>query len=117
MKSTEAERPEGQSLQPLVGERALELEWASELGAEPQRREEPERLLAQAAEGDLDRSGGGRVEPLDVVESDQHRPLRGRCPDHVQNCEPDCMWIERSLARLGEEQCNLERTSARRCER
>ena len=48
---------------------------AADLGRLPQRRQQADRLLAQAPQRDLQHAGRGRVEPLHVVERDEHRAV------------------------------------------
>ena len=86
-------------------------------GPSLRRREQPERLVAKPPQSDLERAGRGRVEPLDVVERDEHRAALGQRAQHVQDGEPDRVRIGRRLARLREQQRDLERPPARRRER
>ena len=118
MQGGEAQRAHRQSPEPLVRERALQLDRAPpELRSQPQRREQPERLVAQPPERDLEHAGRGRVEPLDVVERDEARAAVGQGAQHVEHGEPDRVRVGRRLARLREQKRDLERPPARRRER
>ena len=117
VKGTNAERAECQSLESLAGEGALELERTAELRSQPEGREEPERLLSQAAQRDLDRPGGGGVEPLHVVERNHHGASLCHRSHHVQDGEPDGVRIEWRLAGLGEQERDFERPPTRQNER
>ena len=88
----------------------------SEVGAS--RRSRAARpALAQAPERDLEHAGGGRVEPLDVVEGDEDRAALGESTQDVEHGQPDRVRIGSHLARLGEQQRDLERPPPRRRER
>ena len=83
-----------QLLKPFLGERALELEGDRELRSCPDRHQQPDPLLVQAAQRDLDHSGGGWIEPLRIVQGDASRsgPL-GASTENVAHGEPDRVRI------------------------
>ena len=84
-----------------------------ELWSLPHGREEADRLVAQASKRDLQHRGRSRVEPLRVVERDQHRPLLGKYAQDVEHGQPDRVRIRCHLARLGQHQRDLERAPSR----
>ena len=65
-------------------------------------------LVTPAPERDLQHAGGGRIEPLAVVDGDDHGPSLGQDPQHVQHGEPDRVRIRRAVAGLGEQQRDLQ---------
>ena len=113
----QAERSNPEPLQPLFGERLLELERRREAGHLPQRHQRGDRLVAQAAEGDLEHGRRGRVEPLDIVERDDHRTVLCERAQDVEQSDSDQARIRRSLAGLGEQECHLERAQSHRSQR
>ena len=74
-------------------------------------------LVTQAAKRDLQHAGGGRVEPLPIVDGDDHGPSLGQEPQHIQHGEPDRVRIRRAVAGLGEQQRDLQRPPSQGDER
>ena len=82
-----------------------------------ERRQHADRLLAQAPERDLEHAGGGRIEPLDVVEADEDRARARRGRAARRGRQARSRAHPELLAGLGEQQRDLERMPARRRER
>jgi hypothetical protein len=57
--------------QPLLRERALELDRKREARTPAEGDQQADRLISQASQGDLQHAGGGWVQPLRVVEREQ----------------------------------------------
>ena len=113
----ERQRADGQPLEPLVRERALELDRARKVRSQPQSGQEHDRLVSETPERDLERARRRWVEPLDIVEGDEDRRLLGQGTKNVQHRKPDCVRIGRRLAGLHEQQRHLERPPPGRRER
>ena len=77
----------------------------------------PRRLVAEASKRDLEHGGRRRVEPLDIVERDKHGTRARSGPEGVEQREPDRAGIRSALARLGEEQRDLQRAAPQRSQR
>ena len=84
VKRAQAQRAEPEPLQPLVWERALELERRGDLGQLAQSRKQADPLVAQSPQRDLQHRGRGRVEPLDIVERDDHGALLREHAQHIE---------------------------------
>ena len=84
----ERERADRQSLEPLVRERALELDRARHLRSQPQRGQQPDRLLSKTPKRDLERTRRRRVEPLDVIEGDQDGPCSANARSTSSTASP-----------------------------
>ena len=111
------ERADRQSLEPLVRERALELERAAELRS---------RLSVASSPSGSARSRRSAIcmAPADAGSShctSSSATMTGPCSDrrtqHVQHRKPDRVRIRRRLTRLDEQQRDLERAEPRRRER
>ena len=117
MDGAQAERPERELVESLLGEGAIELERRSRPRAPSEGRQQADRLLAQASKRDLEHAGRGRVEPLHIVEGDEHGASLGQSAQHIEHGQPDRVRIGSHVARLGQEQRDLERPPPRRHER
>ena len=80
-------------------------------------REHTDRLIPYAAKGNLEHACRGRVEPLDVVERDEHRASLGKRPQDVEQREPDRVRMGSLLSRLGEQERHFERAPPHRRQR
>ena len=85
-----AQRPDRQPSDPVIAERAVELE-ASRRGLRPhaEGRDDADRLDPQPAQHEGEHADGRRVEPLDVVDRDDHRLMLGDASDHGERGERD----------------------------
>ena len=70
VKRAEAERADTKPPQPLLGQRAIEVERGGRAFVLPQRQQKRDRVLAQTAQRELEHEGGRPVEPLEVVDRD-----------------------------------------------
>jgi len=102
----QAQRTKPEPLQPLVRERVLELKRCGYARHLSQRGHKPDALIAEAPKRDLQDPGRGEVEPLHVVESDDHRTALRKRLQHVEQGEPDEARVWRFPARLGEQKGN-----------
>ena len=93
------------------------MEWGGHRRRGPERRQHPDRLVAQAAQRQLEHAERGRVEPLRVVERDEHRAALGERAQNVEHGQPDRVRIRRSVARLHDQERDLQRPPPRRKER
>ena len=84
MKRTQAQRTEHETGQTVVREGGLELERRGDLRRSPDGGKKADGLVAQAPQGDLQHACGGRVEPVQVVERDQHGAALGKRSQHVE---------------------------------
>ena len=118
MQRSDAERAKLELLEPLLGKRSLELGRDRDAPA-PVRRvaRKPIGLLREPPERHLKHAGRGRVEPLEVVEGDEDAAALGHRRQHVEDCKPDRVRVERLVAGLDEPERDLERAPARRDER
>jgi hypothetical protein len=106
---SQAEWKKLEPLEPLLGKGSLELERRRRVRGRAQGGQHTDRLVAQAAKGNLEHACRGRVEPLHVVERDEDGPVLSEHPLDVENGEPDRVRIRRVIARLHEPERNLER--------
>ena len=116
MERTEAQRSEPDPRQLLFRKGARELERRCDARHLPQRREDGDRLVAEASESDLEHCGRRRVEPLDVVERNEHGVLLRQHADRVEESQADEARVGRRVARLHEEERDLEGAQPERCE-
>ena len=117
MKCTQAQRTEDEPIETLLRKGGLELERRGNLRRSSDGGEKADGLVAQAPQGDLQHACGGRVEPLQVVERDQHGAALGERSQHVEEREPDRARVRGLRARLGEQEGDLERSASQRRER
>ena len=74
--------------------------------------QEDDRLVPEPASGEGERGGGGRIEPLDVVDGDEERPASGQRSQRVEQTDGDRL----RLGRLARGSARRSATSsARRC--
>ena len=116
MKCTQAQRTEEEPIETLFRKGGLELERRGDLRRSPDGGEEADRLVPQAPQRDLQHACGGRVEPVQVVERDQHGAALGERAQHVEEREPDRARVRGLRSRLGEEEGDLERPASQRCQ-
>ncbi len=100
----EAERGDPQPPQPLLPERAVEVERGGRASVLPQREQEGDALLAQAAQRELEDEGGGPVEPLEVVDRDGDGLGPREHPERSGEAERDGPLIRGRAIRLLEEE-------------
>ena len=72
VKRTGAQRADTQATQRAIGQDAFEIERGRRLLRVPQRQQKPDLLRAQATERELQHEGGRTVEPLEIVDRDEH---------------------------------------------
>ncbi len=101
MKRAQAQRADAKAGQSLPRERLFKLEQGLHVPRSSHRRHHADLFLDQATKGYLEHARGRSVEPLDVIERDDHRPLLGESPKGVEHREPDRPWIRSPLSRLG----------------
>ncbi len=113
------QRGQTQRLEPhpfvaLLPKRMLGLETCLSPGGLAQRREQANRLLAQAPQRDLKHRGGRCIQPLEIIQSEHDRAVLGEHANHVEQRQPDSARIRSHLARRREQKRYLERVSPRR---
>ena len=107
-----AQRPDGQALD---GERtALNVIAELEAACSPARDENADGLAAKAAERELEHGGGRRVEPLRVVDRDEHGARRREQAERAEDGKADPVLVGRSAVRVLEQERDLERVPPRR---
>jgi hypothetical protein len=108
----EAERPERQPPESLLGERAVETErHPAAVPLSPLREEEHDALLLEATKPELQHQGRRAVEPLDVVDCDQQRAGLRERSHRAQEGDGDSAVIRRPTLRVLQQQSDLERPS------
>ena len=117
MKRTQAQRTEHEMGQTIVREGGLELERRGDLRRPTNGRQEADGLIAQPSKGDLQHPGRRRVDPLQIVERDQHGPALGKRSQHVEKREADRAMVRRLNSRLGQQKRDLERAASQRRQR
>jgi hypothetical protein len=63
----------------------------------------------EPSHGECERVSGRAIEPLDVVDRDQHRLARRERPQAVEQAETDRMRLGRDGRRLCPQQCHFQR--------
>ena len=101
MNGTEAQRFETDSLDAL----AFEKPRAPRLGR-PVREEEPQRLCPQATPREGQDGHRRRIQPLHVIDCQQHRFGRAELPDHAAKRNGDSTLIRRRTARACQQHRN-----------
>ena len=86
MSRSEAHRPHGHQL----GVREVEAAGKTS----PASGEHGDRLAPQPAQGELEHSGRGSVDPLCVVDGHEYRPGRSEHPEDTEHGEPDCARVQ-----------------------
>jgi hypothetical protein len=81
--------------------------------AEPPGEQQEEGPLAHASQRENERACGGRIEPLDVVDRDHDRRLRGENGQRAPDGDSERPRI-RTEGSVFDEECSLERTASRR---
>ena len=112
----DAERPRRQAPQLLGGHGALEL-GPLLLVASPAREQQQHRRRLEPPQCEAERAGRSVVEPLDVVDRDQHRTVCGQQPQDVEDGEPERACVDRALVGAVEEERRPERAPPRRRQR
>src|SRR5262249_51701379 len=70
--SADGERADRQLFDPPLRERPTQLERNLQFRTRPKGREQSDALLAEPPQRDLDGTGGRLIEPLQIIESDEH---------------------------------------------
>jgi hypothetical protein len=109
---TEAQRADPKALDPLLADGVLEGGRRPAL-AETSRPEQQDRRLGEPADREPERVGGGRVEPLDVVDRDDERALLGQRLERAANADAERTRIDRPAGGVLDEQGDFERTPLR----
>ena len=99
---------------PRPGQEAIA--WPVCPGADARRGQKRDRLRTQSPQRRVEHRRGGRIEPLQVVQREHNRLLARQGAEDVDECEADRPRFRRRAVRVGEQQRNLQRTPARRCE-
>jgi hypothetical protein len=81
------------------------------------REQQLNRLLAQPPHGKCERESRIRVEPLDVIDGHEDRPVARQLPQHAQDRRAGGPAVWRRAGRIHEEKCDFERTALRRRQR
>jgi hypothetical protein len=85
----EAERADREPLDRSLREQAIHVD-ANMVGERgPDGLEEANRFAARTPKRELEHQRGGPIEPLEVVDRDDHRARCGERPEAVENAEPD----------------------------
>jgi hypothetical protein len=105
----DAERADLETLQPFPLERPLQLGPAARTLGE----EKANRLALEPARGERERLGGGRIEPLHVVDRDEERLVSGQRAQPVQESDGDRLRVRRCTDGLGPQQRDLQRAQLR----
>ncbi len=103
LERAEAQRTEGEAVQPSGRERSIQSERERAAFARSACEQDPDRLLSETANRERDGGGGRRIEPLHVVD-DQHdrsgaRPLSKEGEERLRDCAP----VERNVRLLTEQ--------------
>ena len=114
VQNADLEGAERDRCQPIGCKRVVELKRGRCLSSRAHGDQHADGLLAQPSEGDLEHRSRCTVEPLRIVESNEHRPARGKCAEHVQDSEADRVHIDGLRTRLDEKKRNFERSATRR---
>jgi hypothetical protein len=77
-------------------------------GANPQRDQDPDRRIRQAADHERQHPGRGHVQPLDVVDRDDHRAGRGQRAQHPQRRDRHGSLVRGSALDLGSEERRVQ---------
>jgi hypothetical protein len=117
MKLAQAQRAERDAGQPFLRERSLELERRRHVPCAADGGKHADRLVPQAAKGNLEHARRRRVEPLDVVERDHDRASLGKRPQDGEQREPDRVRIGSLLFWLDQQERDFERTPPDRRQR
>ena len=80
-------------------------------------RENAYGFAVQAANHEPERARRLRIQPLDVVERDDHRILLGENAKQTQDRHSECALFGRLPVRVGQRECDPERTPLRRRQR
>ena len=106
---SKVEGPDRKSRQWLAGKRAIEAERQAGRLLDPAPKQNPDRFVAQATDGEGEGKSGGRVQPLDVIDSDEDRTGPGQAPERVAERDRDGVVVRRSLLRLVAQERNPQR--------
>jgi hypothetical protein len=108
--------PKAEMLDASAAEGAGELARFHLLGRDPNGGEHADRLPRQTPASELEHTRGGSVEPLDVVDGEEHTPGVGKDAQAAEEGGCDCPIVERNAVRLLEQERDLERPALRRRE-
>ena len=108
------ERPEAEGAKlvpddPLRGRRHGQTERRRPCRLEPERHEDADLFRFEAAQREFERRGGRVVEPLQVVDGDEHGPRLLKRAKDVEQGEPDRSTVYALSRGLLEEERDLER--------
>jgi hypothetical protein len=73
-------------------------------GTNAQRDQDPDRRILQTADHERQHSGRGRIQPLDIVDRDDHRTGRGQRAQHPQRRDRHGSLVRWSTLDLGSEE-------------
>jgi hypothetical protein len=85
-------------------------------GTGAQRHQDPDRRILQTADHERQHPGRGRIQPLDIVDRDDHRSGRGQCAQDAQGRERHRPLVRWSTLDLCSEERGVQRASLRRRE-
>ena len=88
VEGAETQRTQPQPPQTRPGEATLEVDRNRNLRCLAHRQQDPHRFVAQAPQRHLQHAGGRRVQPLQVINGDQHRPCTVSTPSTSSTAKP-----------------------------
>jgi hypothetical protein len=112
MESADAERPHRQALDALCRQHSLQLRQLAAVDDAPREQQE-DRARTEPSQRERKRARRGRVEPLNVVDGEHHRPPLGEQVQHVAHRHSESAVIERIVCSLVAEERGLECPSSR----
>ena len=77
-------------------------------GLDPNRRQQPDRLAPEPPQRELQHRRARTVEPLEVVDRDNHRPRSGQVADHTEEGQADGSLFRRASHRILHQQRHLQ---------
>ena len=80
----------------------------------PDRRKQPGRLITEPPQREFQHPGAGVVEPLQVVDSKDHRPRLRQAAENRQESDTDCSLLRPAAYRIRQQQRDLQRPPLRR---
>jgi hypothetical protein len=85
-------------------------------GTEAQRHQDADRRILQTTDHERQHPGRGRIQPLDIVDRDDHRSGRGQCAQDAQRRERHRPLVRWSTLELCSEERGIQRALLRRRE-
>ena len=113
MHRPQTHRPDPQDHHPLLRQRTLQPERKLPSRSPPNRNNHTDALRVQTSQRNLKHTGGGRIEPLRVVDRDEQRGPLSQLLQRIPNRQPDRQTIKPPLVRLRQQQRDLKRPAPR----